>query len=271
MKNLLVAVLTDRYPEKLERCLLSIDNQNADVGSRIVVCNTLDSGYIPMASQVAKKYGWDFIVTESNGACSKGKNSVLDYFAAKTDYKYLTQIDGDDYFEPGSLAILERIANKYDPDVIGVIGNNALYNGNLIPLVEWEESNDNETKSLISSKNTRKLILLYERAKKLIQFNRFVLVSRRCLPFFRFSENIRISDIQLSIRLKEAVNRGLLKYFILESDSVYTYDADDFGCFRKFLGEDFDLNTKVFWEELEGLDVSGEIPIIRDDNDDNRN
>ena len=266
MKNLLVGVLTDRYPEKLERCLKSIDSQGTTVG-RVVVCNTLDTSYIPIAKRIAEQYGWEFVVTESNGTCSKGKNSVLDYFSS-TDYDYLTLIDGDDYFEPNSISILEKVINEHDPDVVGLIGSSAIVGDKRIPLSEWEISDDWRTRTrerIESTKNARKLILLYERAKKLLEFNRFVVISKRCLSYFRFSENIRISDIHLSLKLKHYVNQGILKYIILDSDNIYTYDGNDFGDFGHFLKSDPDLSTKVFWEELEGLDLSGTIPVIKED------
>lgn len=267
MINLLVGVLTDRYPEKLERCLISIDTQNQEVG-KVVICNTLDTDYIPLAKEIAERHGWTFIVTESNGTCSKGKNSVLDYFAT-TNYDYLTLIDGDDYFEPSSLSILDSVVTKYDPDVVGLIGSSAVVGDKRISLSEWEISDDWRTRTrerIESTKNARKLILLYERAKKLLEFNRFVIISRRCLEYFRFSENIRISDIHLSLKLKHYVNQGILKYIILDSDNIYTYDGNDFGDFGHFLKSDPDLSTKVFWEELDGLDLSGTIPIIKEDN-----
>lgn len=263
MNNLLVCVLTDRYPEKLERCIASVDIQQTNVG-KAVICNTLDSDFIPIAKQIAEKHNWPFIVTESNGTCSKGKNSVLDYFQT-TDYEYLFQIDGDDYLEPNSLSILERVVNNYDPDVVGLIGSSAIVEDKRIPLSDWEISDDWRTRTrerIESTKNARKLILLYERAKKLLEFNRFVAISKRCLPYFRFSENIRISDIHLSLKLKHYVNQGLVKYIILDSDNVYTYDGNDFGDFGHFLKSDPGISTRVFWEELEGLDLSGNIPVV---------
>lgn len=267
MINLLVGILTDRYPEKLERCIRSIDEQNIDVG-KVVICNTLNLDYIPLAKEIAEKHGWTFVVTESNGTCSKGKNSVLDYFA-ETDYDYLTLIDGDDYFEPDSLTILDGVVTKYDPDVVGLIGSSAIVDDQRIPLNEWEISGDwkERTRERIdSTRNARKLILLYERAKKILEFNRFVIISKRCLPYFRFSENIRISDIHLSLKLKHYVNQGLVKYIILNSDNVYTYDGNDFGDFGHFLKSDPDISAKAFWEELEGLDMSGDITVIGEDN-----
>jgi hypothetical protein len=259
MNNLLVCVLTDRYPEKLERCINSVDIQGTNAGKVVI-----DIDFIPIAQQIAEKCDWTFVVTESNGTCSKGKNSALDYFQS-TDYEYLFLIDGDDYLEPTSLAILERLVKHYDPDVVGLIGSSAIIDDKRIPLSDWEISDDwkNRTKARISSsKNARKLILLYEKAKRIIQFNRFVIVSKRCLPYFRFSENIRISDIHLSLKLKHYVNKNLVKYIILDSDNIYTYDGNDFGDFGHFLKSDPDISTKVFWEELEGLDLSGEIPIV---------
>jgi glycosyltransferase involved in cell wall biosynthesis len=266
MINLLVGVLTDRYPEKLERCLRSIDEQDTGVG-RVVICNTLDLDHIPSAKKIAEKHGWLFVVTESNGTCSKGKNSALDYFAS-TEYDYFTLIDGDDYFEPTSLSILERVISRHKPDIIGLIGSSAIVGDQRIALSEWEISGDwrDRTKQRIASaKNARKLILLYERAKKLLEFNRFVVISRRSLEFFRFSEKIRISDIHLSLKLKHYVNQGLIKYIILNSDNIYTYDGNDFGDFGHFLQSDPDISTRVFWEELEGLDLTGEIPVIEED------
>lgn len=265
MKNLLVSVLTDRYPEKLERCLVSIDSQKTDVG-RIVVCNTLNSDYVSVAQAIATKYGWQFIVTESNGTSSKGKNSVLDYFAT-TEYDYLTLIDGDDYYEPESLGILQRTIEKHDPDVVGLIGSSVVCDDRRISLDEWEASSAwaEKCKKDITPSNARKLLLLFSRATKLIKFNRFVVISRRCLRFFRFSENIRISDIHLSLKLKHYANQQLVKYILLDSDKVYTYDGNEFGCFAHFLRSDPKQSTKIFWGELEGMDMAGELQIVRDD------
>ena len=266
MRNLLVGVLTDRYPEKLERCLVSIDSQQTDVG-RIVVCNTLNVDYVPVAKAIAEKHGWKFIVTESDGTSSKGKNSVLDYFAS-TEYDYLTLIDGDDYYEPESLGILRRTIEKYDPDVVGLIGSSVIYNDKRISLDEWEASSEWEEKcrkGIDTQSNVRKLFLLFFQATNLIKFNRFVIISKRCLRFFRFSENIRISDIHLSLKLKHYANQQLVKYILLDSDKVYTYDGNDFGCFAHFLRSDPKQSTEVFWGELSGMDISGELQVVRDD------
>lgn len=265
MKNLLVCVLTDRYPEKLERCIVSIDNQKTDVG-RIVVCNTLNPDYIPIAESIAIKHGWEFIVTESNGTEARGKNSVLDHFAT-TEYDYLALIDGDDYYEPKSLSILHRTIEKYDPDVVGLVGGSVVYDDKRIPVDDWEASDDwrDRCKKDIPLLNAKKLFFMFERAKKYIKFNRFVVISKRCLHFFRFSENILISDIHLSLKLKHYAKQHLIKYILLDSDQVYTYDGNEFGSFSRFLHSDPKESIKTFWRELEGMDFTGEIPTVRDE------
>jgi cellulose synthase/poly-beta-1,6-N-acetylglucosamine synthase-like glycosyltransferase len=265
MKNLLICILTDRYPEKLERCIKSIDCQNTDSG-KIVVCNTLNLDYIPIAKAIAEKYDWPFLVTESHGTCAKGKNTVLEHFAT-TEYEYLTIIDGDDYFEPSSISILKRIADKHHPDVLGLRGSSAILGEQRIPLQQWENSEDwiRRTKEKIpETRGVRKLISLYERAKRILEWNRFVLISKRCLPFFKFNENTIIDDLHLSIKLKHYVNQGALKYIVVNSDNIYTYDATDFGGFGTYLKSDPDTNVKVFWEDLTGLDLTGEIPVIEE-------
>lgn len=263
--NLLVAILTDRYPEKLERAILSIENQKKDVG-RVVICNTLDMDYIPIARHIADRYGWRFIITESDGTCSKGKNTVLDYFK-KSGYDYLSLIDGDDYYEPDSLSILDRFIKKYNPDIVGLIGSSAIVGNDRITLDRWMESADwiARTRANISStKNARKIISLYERARRILEFNRFILIKYDTLDYFRFSEQVHISDLLLSIKLKHYVNKGLCNYLILRSDNVYTYDGNDFGDFAKFLKSDPDISGFNFWKELEGLDLSGDIEIIEE-------
>lgn len=263
MKNLLVCVLTDRYPDKLERCIQSVDVQKSDAG-KIVICNTLNLDYIPVAKSIAEKYGWPFLVTESHGTCAKGKNTVLDYFAT-TEYEYLTIIDGDDYFEPNGISILERTVAKYNPDVLGLRGSSAIVGDKRILLREWENSEDwiRRTREKISDpKGVRKLIALYAKAKRIIEWNRFVIISKRCLPFFRFNERTIIDDLHLCIQLKHHVNKGHLTYMVLESDNVYTYDATDFGGFGTYLKSDPDTSVNIFWEDLDNLDVSGDIPVI---------
>lgn len=262
--TLLVAVLTDRSPDKLERCLKSIDDQNQTVG-RVVICNTLDPLHAPLAQEVAERHGWKFIVTESNGTCSRGKNSVLEYFL-ETDYDHLTLIDGDDYHEPGSLAILTTLVDIYSPDAVGLIGSSVVYDDQRIPLTVWEQSVDwrnKIVKNVVNSHSLRKLIVLYAKSRKLLEFNRLVLFSRKAVETCKFSEAVGLDDFHLSIRLKHYNNIGELNYLILDSDSVYTYDGNEFGGFANILHSETDERIATFWKELDGLDLSGAVTTVK--------
>ena len=104
MTKLLVAVLTSGKPEKLARCLKSV-NSNSSPHERIVIINTTDNEYISQATQISFDHGFPVRVTESNGTPGRGKNSVLEHFLS-TDADWLMQIDGDDYISDGCISRL---------------------------------------------------------------------------------------------------------------------------------------------------------------------
>lgn len=265
MKTLLIAVLADRYIDKLERCLDSIDQQQYKSG-KILIINSLDLSFVEEAAKLAISRGWEYRVTESNGTSSKGKNTVLDHFA-DSDYEYLSLIDADDYLLPQASDILYKIIEKYEFDVLGLLNGLAFNKSETISTKYFlsDEWNQRTRIKLQSTKDIRKLIVWYEKSKRILDWNRFILISKKVLPFFRFSENVRVSDLQLCLRLKHHVNNDECKYLILESTNVYMYDIEDIGDFGKFLQDDPGTSISTFWKELEGLDMSGTIPVIRED------
>lgn len=122
MISVLVAILTSEKIEKLIRCIESVLSQTEEV---IVVCNTLDTSYVEQARKIAKAYNLEFIVTESNGKPAKGKNSVLEIFRSRSQFKYYMQIDGDDYLTPDALSEIATIVQQNpDVDVIRCRRNN---------------------------------------------------------------------------------------------------------------------------------------------------
>ena len=72
--RILVAILTNRFPDKLERCIDSVKKQTSDV---VVVCNTLDRDFIPQSRYIAESSDVTFVVTESNGTPAKDRKSVV--------------------------------------------------------------------------------------------------------------------------------------------------------------------------------------------------
>lgn len=264
MTTILIAVLADRYISKLERCLDSVDNQEYKSG-KVLIINSLDQNFIDQAIGLAESRDWEYQVTISNGTSSKGKNSVLDYFAS-TDYEYLCLVDADDYLLPDASSILYKAIEKHEFDVLGLLNGLAFTEKQAISTKYFlsDEWNQQTRIRLQSPKDVRKLIVWYEKSKRILDWNRFMLVNKKVLSFFRFSENIRISDLQLCLKLKHYVNQNQCKYLILESTNVYMYDIEDIGDFGKFLHDDPSSSITTFWRELEGLDLSGTIPVIQE-------
>ena len=61
----------------------------------VIVLNTLDKDFKEEAIEWCDKNDVEYVVTESDGTPSTGKNSVLDLFL-KSDNDYMVLIDGDD-------------------------------------------------------------------------------------------------------------------------------------------------------------------------------
>lgn len=264
MVELLIAVLADKNLQKLERCLESVSSQKRRHG-KILVINSLDQEFVEQATFLAEQKNYPHIVTESNGTSSRGKNSVLDYFAS-SDYQYLCQVDGDDYLLPDASEILYRIIESdTELDVLGLTNGLAMTNSGFVSTSglnktpEWNQLTMSQVKSI---KDAKRLMIFYERARQILEWNRFILVNKKCLSYFRYSENIHISDLQLCFRLKHHANQGTCRYVILDSTDVYMYDITEPGDFAKFLSNNPQDSIKTFWKELEGLDMSGVIPLI---------
>ncbi len=65
-----------------------------------MMVNSLNPGHYRDILEVMKGTNIRIFQSESNGACGKGKNSVLALFQELTDYDYLIPIDGDDFLYP---------------------------------------------------------------------------------------------------------------------------------------------------------------------------
>jgi hypothetical protein len=259
--RILVAILTNRFPDKLERCIDSVKKQTSDV---VVVCNTLDRDFIPQSRYIAESSDVTFVVTESNGTPAKGKNSVLDYFA-KTDYDYLFIVDGDDFLNKDAIGTLQKVIDQHPCDVLTLVyGEQALVGDQQMSIIEWSTTDDYKRKFTTrkTAKNLRPLLKMREELYRMLPYNRFLLISKKALPYFQFDESlIGLAEYHLSIKLlhyiKDIVYKGL------SSDRIYIYDANDPGNYRKFMetvdGEEFARNLL---QSLDKYDTSGEIDVI---------
>jgi glycosyltransferase involved in cell wall biosynthesis len=266
----LVCALADRFPEKLERCIQSVDSQEIPV-EKVVICNTMNADFVPLARAVAEKYNWNFVVTESNGTPGKGKNSALDYFA-ESGCDYMSCIDGDDFLEPSGLQPLYDIIKEHSPDVVGLVGSYAIYGDTKIPLVQWEKSRDNHRKTfgVMKPENVRRFHIFANQIREKFFHNRFLVYSRKALKYLRFTEDmLGLEDMLLAMKLKHYHLSGEINYIVLNSPNVYVYDVNQLGTFKNFLVyEDMQWHIEYFWNELNkipDLNLDGIVPVIDDD------
>ena len=236
MTSVLVAILTSGKLEKLIRCIESVLSQTEEV---VVVCNTLDTAYVEQARKVAEDYNLEFIVSESNGKPAKGKNSVLEIFRSRSQFKYYMQVDGDDYLTPDALTKITAIAQENpDVDVIGAQGGRLIYDGITTTgkqfFIEYLANVNDEQRS--------RLIDFGKFLAANLQESRMLLYSKKVVNTFNFDETF--------IGLEDVVGAYNLYYnpdmnFILTNDDLYVYDLEENGNFYEFLNNSNGIE-KVF-------------------------
>ena len=85
-----------------------------------VVINTLNSSFQADAIAYCQSEGVEYVVTESNGTASQGKNSVIDLFL-ESSYDHFVLVDGDDYLTPHGVWTYKYISEMDSPpDVIAL-------------------------------------------------------------------------------------------------------------------------------------------------------
>ena len=226
MTSILVAILTSGKIEKLIRCIESVLSQTEEV---IVVCNTLDTSYVEQARKVAETYNLEFVVTESNGKPAKGKNSVLEIFRTRSQFKYYMQVDGDDYLTPDALSKIATIVQQNpDVDVIGAQGGRLIYNG----ITKTGKQFFIEYLANVNDEQRSRLIDLGRFLEANLQESRMLLYSKKVVTAFNFDE--------MFIGLEDVVGAYKLYYdpdikFILTNEDLYVYDLEDNGNFYEFL------------------------------------
>lgn len=231
MAKVLVAILTNGKPEKLERCLKSV-NSNSSPHERIVVINTTDIDFSSLATQISFDNGFPVTKTKSNGTPGKGKNSVLRYFLA-SDADYLLQIDGDDYISETCIARLHEEIENTEFDIACLTNGYAISSsGKKITLSDIETLPKIMRHGLTWEKED---LDYYFKYKEFIRsqtfngepFNRYLLYSRAAAKY-KFNESLDIAeDLLHFLQVKK-----LLKVHEISStdeDFLYMYDFSDDG------------------------------------------
>jgi len=239
MTKLLVAVLTSGKPEKLARCLKSV-NSNSSPHERIVVINTTDTDYISQACQIAFDHGFPVRVTESNGTPGRGKNSVLEHFLG-TDADWLMQIDGDDYISDGCISRLHYEIENNKFDIGCLVGGHAIRpSGKIIPLNQIEllpkvirhasQWTEDEQLYYISYRN-----FIQSKTFNGEPFNRMILYNRVAAKH-RYSESLDIAEDLLYFLQSKKLFR-VHEIDTKVEDFIYMYDFTDDGAVMKSLSE----------------------------------
>jgi len=230
MTKLLVAVLTSGKPEKLERCLRSV-NSNSSPHERIVVINTTDNDYTSQATQIAFEHGFPVRVTESNGTPGRGKNTVLQHFLG-TDSDWLMQVDGDDYITDGAIARLHYEIEKNKFDAACLINNRALSpSGKIIYANEIPMQTSVAKKFLkyASQKDFDLFVKAQDIGKKHSYdgkgLNRLLLVNKAVARKQKFNEQLKVTEDFLFL---QAVKRWHTVHTVdADIEPIYIYDYAD--------------------------------------------
>jgi glycosyltransferase involved in cell wall biosynthesis len=229
MNNILVAILTSGKPEKLERCIQSVQ-QNSSLFDKVVVCNSNDENFISLASQICYDNNIKCVNTRSNDTPGRGKNSVIDYFL-KTENDWLFQVDGDDYITKNAISILENLVDNSNGefDAACLINNKALS-----PAGELIDACDIPMQPSVAKKflkyATQKDIDLFVRAQDIGRkhsfdgkgLNRLLLINKEVAKTVRFNEFIRVTEDFLF--LQEVKRKFKVQPLDTYQDPVYIYD-----------------------------------------------
>lgn len=131
--KILVTILVSSDLPRAIRCIKSCEIQkdhNLNYETYVVI-NTLNKEFEGHMVDYCNWSGKNYIITESDGTPSTGKNSVFEFFNKRTDFTHLVQIDGDDFLYPTFLRHIERHIKKYPTtDVLGILPCDSIYENN---------------------------------------------------------------------------------------------------------------------------------------------
>ncbi|WP_287009381.1 glycosyltransferase family A protein [Alteromonas sp.] len=257
MTKVLVAILTNGKPEKLKRCLESV-NSNLSPHERIVVINTTDADYSSLASQISFDHGFPVTKTKSNGTPGKGKNSVLRYFLA-SDADYLLQIDGDDYISETCIARLHEEIENNKFDVACLTKGYALSPVNRKIAVDDIQSLPKIIKYAMSwSPDNIQYFLQnkeFVRSKTLdgCSFNRFMLLNRDIAKNYKFNEEMDVAeDLSYFLRIRKNADVVIHEIAASEQDFLYMYDLCNDGALMSSMKDGTMVsNVKMMMDEYE--------------------
>lgn len=230
MTKILVAILTSGKPEKLERCIQSV-NSNSSPHEQIVICNSNDENYISLASQICYDNNINFKTTLSNGTPGKGKNSVIKHFL-QSNCDWLFQIDGDDFITENAIKILHEKIKEQSFDAACLINNKAISpSGEMIDVYDIPMQPSVAKKFLrYASKEDVDLFIKAQEIGKRYSYdgkglNRLLLINKKVANNVKFNEYIKVTEDFLF--LQEVKRNHKVQTIDANIDPIYIYDYAD--------------------------------------------
>jgi len=280
--KILIAVLVSNDLPRAGRCIKSCEDQtehNLDYETYVVI-NTLNKEFEDHMVDYCNWSGKNYIITESDGTPSTGKNAVFEFFNKRTDFTHLVQVDGDDFLYPTFLRHIERHLTKYPTtDVLGILPCDSIYlneepgfhkldNGMYAGLwgtnySSWDNWIPFDTDTMFTDSTRGNL-------------SRLMLFSRK-IPnkFFYDKEQIIGEDYKIHFDLLFAHQRDEIIYWFTSASDTWVRDTTSIGIQKQVSSDIVDGQhiikkneilhdrLKKYVEETNGVfrSGSGEIPI----------
>lgn len=263
----LSVILTSSKFDLLVRCLKStVEQYKFNYYRKIIInVNTLNDDYynivittIPKIIDMEKN-NIEIVRTESNGRPGKGHNSCLELFKERTEYDYLTIIDGDDLYYPCAFQRFETYLKKYPKlDLLHLMLNDRVHFqnpedytfksltlnykliGGFTNTENWWKSHEMKSPfdGKISDNKTPSRILLCSRN-----------IFNTTYPI-KYSENLRLYDDYLAFcSFYEAQLRNELNTYSCSDTHIYLYNSlNDYSVSYKFKEKDHE-NEQNVWDK----------------------
>lgn len=280
--KILMVVLVSSDLSRAIRCIRTCSLQtdhNLEFQTYVVI-NTKDKEFEKEMVHYCELTRVGYMITESDGTASTGKNSVFEVFDKKKEFTHLIQIDGDDFIYPTFLRHIERHLTKYpNTDVLGILPcdsiyvnygegfhklNNGLYAGlwgtNYSSWYNWIPF---DVDSIFSEKNEGNL-------SRLMLFSRLI-----PNKFFYDKEQTIGEDYKIHFDLLFAHKRDEIRYWFSSASDTWVRDTTSIGIQKKesnniidghhIIKKNYELQERLkqYVEKTNGVYRSGagELPI----------
>lgn len=228
------AILTSGQLGKLQRAVESCTGKFQEI---TVVINTMNPYYRDSAMAWCQENCIDYVVTESNGTPSKGKNSMIQYLkSCEADYYFM--LDGDDTVHEKVEQYLELYTTYYEPDILSVQIPDELsakmYADNCIGNRHYAELRDAQLRHATNF--------------------RVVLANKKGLDYINYNEDLHtLEDIHLQFRLlqdQKTLWAGKMYHAKASDSGVYIYDMTTRGNFIASASSISDKEHNDFFERF---------------------